>query len=328
MLKVLKRVLLSLLAVVVLYVLVLWSELLPRPTETQREALAQMEQAPGAQHGGNAFVFFWQIAYDIPETERESALAADAASFAQWQPAEFGEGFEAPSHARYPRLIERDDPALTLCEEDGACLDAVTAQAGDSLLAGKEAVLERLGEFAGMTFWRHHFGDASVDALPADIGLRRLRWADLAVRFARGETESALHGVCSDIAAWRRLRTNSDSVIASIVSQRGLTGSLRLYSDMRARLPADTALPAACAELQTPPTLDERMACAVFRGEFKLISDAYNDPPQTRQMRIWRRSDDAGSRWNWRLLVNDSHSRHLVAERYARHCRVTAAPLA
>src|SRR5690606_668824 len=113
---------------------------------------------------------------------------------------------DAPSHARYPRLIERDDPALKLCDEDGACLDAITAQTGDALLAGKEAVLQRLGDFAGMTYWRHHFDDASVDALPRDIGLHRLHWADLAVRFTRGETESALHGVCSDVATWRRLR--------------------------------------------------------------------------------------------------------------------------
>ncbi len=245
-----KRAGTALLGLVVVWLGLMWSHWLPRPSAEQASALAQM-RAPMAQAKGerNAFGLFWQLDYDIPEAERAQVLAEDVAALDGWRPGQDLEALASRARGRYPSRVAKDAPPLPPCEAD--CLAQVRAdpEPWRAALAARQSRLAELGQLAHYDHLRTPFKMSLYSPIPAFQGTGDLQIAAAALAFADGQTEAALSGLCRDLGQWRRLKGRSDLLLSEMISLAWLRNGGRLYADMRAELAADQPLPAACVTL-------------------------------------------------------------------------------
>jgi hypothetical protein len=273
----LKRTALALLVLGLAWVVIAWSGVLPMPSSEQRAALTLM-RAPSQDAVGerNAFELFWLLPYAIPDAERERVLAEDIAALEAMHPTD-GATLQLASSA-FPRHVAKDAPKAP-CNREPGCLQHVRAdpdQARAVLVAHAPllAQLRRLGDYDHLqTPYRPSF----ASPLP-ELGLSGpLQLTEAALAFVDGQPDAAIDGLCRDLAAWRKLKGRSDSLIFEMVSLAWLQGGAQLFADMRAELPRDHPLPTTCAAAFGPPLPAQRQSCDVYRAEFSLTDRVMAD---------------------------------------------------
>lgn len=264
---------LALLVLVVAWLALIASGVMPRLTAAQREALALM-RAPNVDARGerNAFELFWLLPRDVPASEREAVFAADMAAIDDHHA---GQKLVLAS-ARHARHVEGSSTLLTACSRKPGCLAAVRADAEGvrAALAERAPLLAGLDQIGSYDHLRTPHRPNLAAPIPEFQQTGPLQLARAALRHVDGDRIGALDGLCRDLSGWRRLKGRSDSLIFEMIVLAWLQGGVQLAADLRAEGPADEPLPEACVAALAPLAAAERMSCDVFRGEFRGFEDA------------------------------------------------------
>ncbi|MGY0560713.1 hypothetical protein ACW7G2_08360 [Luteimonas sp. A277] len=281
------RIGIVLLALIVL-VAVLWSISRVRGgSPEQRAALELFEQMPEPS-GRNAWPLAWLLQWDVPASEVEAVAAEDAARFNALPP--FGDAereaavaaLESVAAGRYrdlgPTLV--DGPAscgLGGGPGAGGCLAHVRddRDAHAARLAGANDLVDRVEALAD---YDHMY---SLISPVLDARLPRLQWLGLpttrhALWFVDGEHDRALAGSCRAITGYRRLATNSDTLLFSTMGFAVIGGQSALLAEMLAELPVGHVLPGECDEALAPLQPEELGTCRAMRGEWAWGAEARN----------------------------------------------------
>lgn len=320
------RGLAAIFGLVVLWLAVVWSALLPRIDAEQAAALAQM-RAPMQQAQGqrNAHELFWLLRYEVPAAQQAAVVAEDAAALDAWRP---GDGALPDSVAagRYPPREAADAPDVPGCDSD--CLAKVREDpdAWRQALAARQsrlAELRRLGEYDHS---RSLHRPTLQSPIPAFNDTGNLQIAEAALAYADGDADAALEGLCGSLADWRRLKGRHDSLIAEMITLAWLRRGGKLYADIRAELPAGHPLPTRCAEAFGPPTPSQRASCDVWRHEFALFENALR--PEMLGDDTEAYFGNALERLSLRWLLNREATLALVAPEFRQICTLAQQPVA
>lgn len=197
------KVLASIAALALLWLGLVLSEWLPRPTEAQRAAMALLEPEPANVAGKrNAFAATWLMGYDVPEAELEAVASADAAAFLD--AAKRGEvtDFTSTAAGKYPTLPAPPNNDPLLCENWGSgCLARVRAnpEAGRARVAEFAKRLERGDRLAQYDHYRYGF----LPRYDSPIGFGSsfpLQLTATALEYLDGKVDAAFARVCRDTA--------------------------------------------------------------------------------------------------------------------------------
>lgn len=258
--------------VLLLLLVVLWSaSRLMTPTAADRAALALL-QAPVPTDGSNAFAWLWLLDYDIPTADLDGVAAQDAQRLRDAltaDPAELSPALpqDSSAHGHYPQVTV-DAEAVAWCGlREGDCLAHVRAhrEALAARLAQEASLLQRVRSLAGYGYVRSEFPPSLDTPLPP---LRQLAISPTrsALDFVAGNPSAAFRASCTDVSTWRRLASNSDNLVVSMVGMALLDANARLLAQMLAERPLAEPLPAACRAAFDPalPPLD---LCMAMQGE-------------------------------------------------------------
>lgn len=270
------RGVLVLLASAASWALVVWSGVLPRTTDAQRQALVSLRAPLENAHGQrNAFDLFWLIDYDIPEDQRAAVIAEDSAALSADPNA--ADGIPSQREERFPRRVPKDAPTVERCAPDCLAIVRADTQTWRDALAAQQPRLLALRELGSYDHNRSPFPLNFATPIPPYQNTGLLQLAEAALEHVDGDSEAALTGLCRDIAGWRGLKGRSDSLVAEMVGIATLQASARLYADIRAELPLGTPMPPACEASFAPLTVEQRVGCDVIRTEFALIDTAFSN---------------------------------------------------
>lgn len=314
----LKRLGLGLLVVVlVLAALWTWSRL-RGPTPEQRAALAVLE-APNTFEGRNAFDSIWVLPYDVPDSEIGSVADADMEALTAATRAPRTAFSFVSAAARYPDL-QPGSSEVVPCSFGGVdCLAKVSAAFDDyaELVQANARLIERV---EALSAYDHHANRQPGDFRAPMPRFTLLAWPVTAhaVQFTSGEQVAAVEATCRDLAAWRRMGTQSDTLIFRMVSASLVTdGYGGLLAGMLAEMPRDTPLPSACEAALVPPAAEEASVCPAVRGEFAWSMRVSETLPQMQ----------ASNAWSW-LVLDQNGFRALMAEQMVPPCLKQEAALA
>ena len=266
--------------VVILSGLWMASRALP-PTEQQQQALATLCDPPGFE-GSNAFPALWLMPYAVPREEWDTVIAADIAAHLQaWETwtrtnGSLMSGSTAANHysSLRPDAADRD----LFCQSGrGNCLDQVRVDvdAVGELVTRHEPLLDRIEALAEHDFVQNVFPPKLFFQAPAFQVNQHLHTRH-ALHFVEGRVDEALLDTCDYLLTWRRLGTNSDTLIVRLVGHsQEIQRSAVLLADMLAELPPGYPLPAGCSAVQELPDLDALGICQPLQGEFQSISAAH-----------------------------------------------------
>ncbi|VXB51663.1 conserved hypothetical protein [Luteimonas sp. 9C] len=306
----LKRLGLGVLVVVlVLAALWTWSRL-RGPTPEQRAALARWE-APNAFAGRNAFDAVWVLRYDVPDADVASVADADMKALAEASrqrkvPASF-----TSAAARYPDLNPRGRDVQP-CGFNGLdCLEKVDAALDEhaALVRANARLIQRV---EALSAYDHHAWRLPPDPNVPAPSFSLLGWplTAHAVRFAKGDQLDAVAATCRDLAAWRRIGVQSDTLIMRMMGIALTTdGYGALLARMMAHLPRDMPLPSRCRAALAAPIAAEGSICPAMRGELAWSMGIAEWMPEMREHNAW----------SWLVLDREGY-RAIVAEQMFAPC--------
>ena len=208
--------------------------------------------------------------FTYPNLPPDLALIAQ---LEQARPAVSGENgytalFEPPMDAvkNWPEEVPRcnDDTVdcLALAREHLGAWRAVTAETQ----AQWRQQGDTINHLRDYDYFRPQPGQYGGDTWPSFCPLLQENTLH-AYRFAAGERDVALQGVCRDASLGLKFMQSHSMVIQSTAGATLLRHNLALLAAMRAELPADAALPAACDALQAQPA-ETFALCPLMYGEW------------------------------------------------------------
>ncbi len=266
--------------VVILSGLWMASRALP-PTEQQQQALATLCDPPGFE-GSNAFPALWLMPYAVPREEWDTVIAADIAAHLQaWETwtrtnGSLMSGSTAANHysSLRPDAADRD----LFCQSGrGNCLDQVRVDvdAVGELVTRHEPLLDRIEALAEHDFVQDVFPPKLFFPTPA-FQVNQYLHTRHALRFVEGRVDEALVDTCDYLLTWRRLGTNSDTLIVRLVGHaQEIHRSAVLLADMLAELPPGYPMPASCQAVKDLPEPDALSICQPLQGEFRSIAASH-----------------------------------------------------
>lgn len=322
----LKRLLLTIAALLAIVVLLGVLSRLTTPTAAQRETVALMERDE-LPEGPDAFGLLYTLGHDVPFDEIDTVVAADAATVAAW-PETWPESWDTDKWLTehfewrrddYPSLFPSEADRALFCRlrEENGCLARVRAapEATAEALARNERLVARAERVRGFDVVRNAMSHLYAP-MPDTYGAT-LPMTAHALAFARGEEAFAVRETCRDLAAWRRLAMGTDSLIVSMSgAELAGEGYAGLLADMLSEWPVDRPLPDDCTTALAPPTDEELLFCNALRGEFRTNRRWLAD----NSVHL-RRHGDWGDRLEWSLFFNVPATAAGIAEAWAPYCR-------
>ena len=268
-----KKLALGLLGLLVLYLVVVASDLLPRTTAEQQQALDLLQQPPQRARGSNdAFPMLWSLRHDVPEAERAALLAADQKRYAELEAS--GRAIDFQSGAKkYPEAWP-DSASLCPRAQEADCLAHVRANLEPIRAAVTQhaGLLARAAALRDTDHARYGFKPSLASPLPS-MGIGPLQVTASALDFVEGRQNVALENACRDFASWRRLRSHTDMLVLDMVGVAFANEHMALLAGMLAELPVDHPLPESCTTALVAPDAGEFDQCDVWRGEFASITN-------------------------------------------------------
>ncbi|MFZ5637153.1 MAG: hypothetical protein ACOY82_11300 [Pseudomonadota bacterium] len=295
------------------------------PTDAQAAALAVIREPIPPLQGSNAFPPLWQLPYAIPEAEREAVFAEDVRRMRSGSRADAATAVVAMlgtsvAEGRYPASTPTEVLGR-FCNLGEDCLKKVSAdRAGYAeLVARYAALLDRADALRSHAGVRQSFGYHYGAPMPA-FQYARLPLTRQALLFLSGERDAAMDAACRSVSTWRRLGSDSDSLISRLIGVAAVDAHGRLFAQMLAETPRDAALPASCVAAFAPPSGLELSICRAVRGEFALTDTVIAAVPDDPAL-----LDAWWSRRMPSLFFDPTMSAADIAEPYAYHCRSDAA---
>ena len=196
--------------------------------------VVQLEQARGAVHGENGYAALFDLPVGAAKTWPEEV----------------------------PRCNDDTVDCLALARAHLAAWQAVIAETRAQWQQQGDTI-NRLRDY---DYFRPQPGQYGGDTWPSFRPLIQENTLH-AYRFAAGERDAALQGACRDASLGLKLMQSHNMIMQSVVGATLLRRNLSLLAEMRAELPADAALPAACDALQAQPA-ETFALCPLMYGEW------------------------------------------------------------
>jgi hypothetical protein len=281
----LKKVLLAIAAIPVLYLLFVVGMRFTGPTQAQREALALLHAATPPVAGRDGSDAAWLLEYDVPAARRAEVADATRRYFDAMDP----EGGQAAStkdpRGAFPKYPAAPDTGvcpgdeldcLAFVRANAAQVAAVLATHARTIAANLDLAANhdgiRLGIKPGL--------GAGVPSLGRHRGVVLTHFAQ---QFVAGAPVEAVDALCTDLAGWRRIGADSDFLLGYVFGSSFVRQDLQLLSEMVAELPPEQALPASCAAALAEVADKELDLCPAMRSEFALseavFRNLYKHPP-------------------------------------------------
>ena len=286
------------------------------PSKVEREALALVDTPPVHQ-GGDGFAALYTLTRDIPEAKQGSVLAEDVRRVTPLP----RDALSLRSALEdWPELGEnrKDDPAWCSLRKPG-CLELVRSapQAYAGLLERNAAQLDRVEALSAWDHFVNPFPPRPDTPLPPYQPLTRLITRD-AWRFASGEIDAGLAGVCDGVAQGRKLIAAGDSLIGSMIGAALVQGNAILLAEMLAELPRDHALPAQCgAAFELPMPLDHGV-CRTMLSEARFMAGGLRTQVAAQVAQGFM--DTKVPEWGSRLLFDPERTAARMAPAFAWYC--------
>lgn len=272
----LKKFLLGLMGLFVVYVAVVWSGVLPRNTAEQDRALAVLKEpyqyARGKQ---NAFKHVWLAPYDIPAAEIDAAYALELQNYHAAAKAKTSASYGSHLNKKYAR---QELPSKRLCPRGPkSCLAFVRENPEEARKTATEFSAYRLRaeRLRNADHLANELDFNFVTPLPPLAGINGVQTLSAAVDFNDGKTDQALDAVCQNYKVWRQLRSHTDILVVDMVGVSFGNDQLNLLADMLAELPVDHPLPPSCSVALEPLAVNEIDQCDIARGEMKTMSGTF-----------------------------------------------------
>lgn len=289
------------LAVMVL-VAALWalSRFMPLPP-AQQQALALLRQQTPVS-GSNAFDALWLLRYDgVPDTARAAIMAEDARRIAALPPmsmdAEERMGGLAvdtllSAAGQYPEVPAWQPPCHW---SQAGCLAKVRADqaAVEAAVQGQQGLLARIDGLSAHGHYRNRFVPDIRAPFP-DLALLQRSLSAHALAQVQGRSDDALAGICRDTRTGRMLMAHGDNLFVATVGAAMVQGSVQLFGEVLAEVPATQALPADCDGAFTVDNPQQLSLCPAMRGEFVLITHGGRVEEGVMQTLLWDREKSAG----------------------------------
>ena len=260
----------------------------------ERQARAALE-APRSWPGSNAWADLLFIARDdLDAAGRQAALAAHVAAVDDWHMQRrallrdnAGKDPEQWVLPPSPSVHSGKQPALPDALADcrhGTPQTCLAALAAHPAVAGqwRDAHAGYLSRRAALSAHGHL---ASPYAQPDPATMLALFGGHLAgsgrvaqaLDHLQGNQAAAVTGACQDLATARLLAGRSDSLMAASTGMRGLEDGAAWLAALADGWPASQPLPAACAVVAAPLSVDEVSLCNAFAGEYSLSQGVLAD---------------------------------------------------
>jgi len=267
----LKKFLLGLTGLFVVYVGVVWSGILPRNTAEQEHAMAVLNKpyqyAVGQQNG---FQHLWLVPYEIPENEIAAAYSMELQDYRAAVQAGAPEKFDSHLARTYPKQALPENKLCPRAPE--SCLAFVRENPDEARKTAADFTAYRL-RIEKLRKADHVANDLDFSyftPLPTMSGINALQTLSAAVDFNDGKTDIALDAVCQNLQTWRRLRSRVDLLVVDMVGIAFGRDQINLLAEMLAELPAEHELPPSCNIALAPLAKNEFDQCDVARGERKV----------------------------------------------------------
>lgn len=262
---------LAVMVLIALWLALVLSEWLPRPTAEEQAALAALAVEPDSAKGErDGFAATWFIGYEVPEDQLASLLQADIAAYDKLQ-ADTGSvvDFRTTAEGRFAAVPgpKGKDPALCELWNDD-CIARVRAnpEATRQRLAEFAVRLQQSRKLARYDHFHYAFTPMFYSPIPNIGVLAPLQLSDAVLQYVDGHVDQAFATLCTDTASWRRFRTRSDMLINDMVGIAQMSNAAQLYAQMLAEQPTGFAAP--CPEVFAPLADAELDQCAAMRFEF------------------------------------------------------------
>ena len=244
----------------------------------ERAVLALMERPAPPVAGRDGSDAAWLQDRDVPADQRHTA-ARELRTYL-----EHADALEPFLDAdavlqRFPKF-EGSPPLGDLCGVEDPCLANVRANPGkaDEIVASQWRRVVVGMDMANYDGVRHGLGmDPATPVMPLAHNGRVVQ-IYRAREFIAGRRQQAVEGVCRDLAGWRRISSNADSLIANMIALSMVRQNALLLSEMLAELPAGEALPAACSAALGPTTDAELDSCPAMQYESRFASYMISQP--------------------------------------------------
>ncbi len=277
------KAVLAVLALLVLWLGVVASGWLPRPTAEELAAIEALRPEPANVSGTrNAMELLYSFDYDVPESAWAAVAAEDIARFERTPPASAdAPPFQMLAGIQWPAYPKTPNEHPALCSPwVSECLSRVRANldAARGFVTQGERRLARGEKLADYDHFRSVVVPRMDSPIPLQIaGYVPLLHTAIALDHVEGSHARAFERLCRSTASWRRLRSHTDILIVDMVGVAQIAGASRLYAEMLAELPADFEPP--CPEVFAPLADTELAQCAVYRHEHQLFARTLADTP-------------------------------------------------
>jgi len=253
-----------------LWVALVLSEWLPRPTAQDMAALAALEPVPANVSGerdGSAAM--WLMSYAVPEDQLAAVMAADVEAYnAALQIGGLG-NFQSSAKGRFADIATPNGKDPALCEAwADSCLARVqkAPEVTRKVIADFAPRLERSRWLAHYDHFPYGFEPRYDSPIGSTGSVINLALADAALKFVDGNRAAAFASLCADTASWRQVRSHTDMLIYDMIGVAQMANATKLYAEMLLESPPEMAPP--CPEVFAPLTDEEANQCAVMRNEF------------------------------------------------------------
>lgn len=245
----------------------------------ERADLALMEQPAPPVAGRDGSDAAWLQDHDVPPGERQAVARELRAYYLDraddLEPVRYADAVLK----RFPKF-EGSAPLGDLCGVEDRCLPDVRAhpQQADAIVASQWRRVVVGMDMANYDGVRHGIGmDPASPVMPLAYNGRVVQ-IYRAREFIAGRRQQAFEGVCRDLAGWRRISSNADSLIANMIGLSMVRQNSLLLADMLAELPAGEDLPTACAAALGATTDAELDSCPAMQYESRFASHMINQP--------------------------------------------------
>ncbi len=272
------RVGVSVLSLLLIWVILLSTQIFPLKTKNQQKALAQLQlSAPSSLLKKNAFVKLYSLDYKMSDSEREKILARDVAAFKSLVDFGYGETqFVSELGKHQAKYSINEDVDLVLCgEQVSDCLEK-TKKNMSTVRKLLEHARPQLAAFESNYDADHLWNPFEPRSdTPLKLGgskVYRYVLSRSALAFVDGNFAYAMNSLCQHSQFWREMRKSNNTLIIDMIAVSYLSLSARLFGEMIAKLPAEIRIPLACTNSMRPLDIRETSQCKAIAHELEIFN--------------------------------------------------------
>jgi len=328
MAKVFKRIILTLLMVVVGYGVAVQVLRWVAFGDEEREALALMERPVPVPQGSSGFKYLAFTELAVPPAELDEALAREVAAFSAWDAGqgeriirgelghESTEVYTSPNAGAYPVRAAVPFPERACGFREANCIVRVTGN--------EEAIRDWLTRDADRLdlAWQAARSDHLANPYPwgadtplVSYQLFRLPINAVALQAIEGDIAGAQARACELLASSRRFLRQDGLLVDKMMNATLTQGAAALVLEIR-RADPDAPLPGECGAALEPVVAEDYLVCNSLRSEHAMLARFSGGMEQALASRL----DPRRLAWRW-LLVEDRLQRAWTARGFAPLCR-------